>query len=270
MESERKQFIRQTFNTVAEAYENPYTAYFPNTAQRMVELLAPPENASLLDVCTGTGLVARQASKHLTQGLVTGVDLSPRMLDQARQHAHRENLNNIEFQVMDMESLDFPDQHFDIITCSFGLFFVDDMGNALNHLRSKLKPGGQLAISSFSAAAFSPAAPLFAEHMQAFGQDLGTPGWMDIGEPSSFKALVQAAGFPQVDIHPVPQTLSLSAAEQWWELIWSTGYRGMLENMPGEDLTAFKNQHLNEIEKLCTPNPLSIDTSTLIAIGKLS
>ena len=88
----------------------------------------------MIDVCTGTGCVAVTAAEKLTQGKVTGIDLSSSMLQQAKSKATEQNLNNTEFKQMDLEHLAFEDGAFDVATCSFGLFFMEDMTKALNNI----------------------------------------------------------------------------------------------------------------------------------------
>ena len=132
-----KKMIQQGFDTVAPGYDHPSLCFFPETAKRLIEHLeldALDQNPGLhlLDVCTGTGCVALAAAERLSQGHITGIDLSTGMLQQAINKAAAKNLNNTQFHQMDLEhlsleNLDRPDQAFDIATSSFGLFFLEDM-----------------------------------------------------------------------------------------------------------------------------------------------
>lgn len=151
---QHKQAIQHVFDTVATGYDHPSVAFFPQTAERMIQHLALAGAEHLLDVCAGTGMVSLRAAQQLPSGTVTGIDLSSGMLEQAAQKAQQQGLHNASFQQMDMEVLTFPDAHFDAATCSFGLFFIEDMAQALRHIASKVKPGGKVAISTFAADAF--------------------------------------------------------------------------------------------------------------------
>ena len=80
---DRKKMIQQGFDTVAAGYDHPSLSFFPETAKRLVEHLQLKPTDHLLDVCTGTGCVALTAAEKLSQGKVTGIDLSSGMLQQA-------------------------------------------------------------------------------------------------------------------------------------------------------------------------------------------
>ncbi len=73
---QRKQMIRDTFDTVAEDYDHPSLRFFQETAQRMLDYLAPDPAARCLDVATGTGMVALEAAQRLPAGSIIGPPLS--------------------------------------------------------------------------------------------------------------------------------------------------------------------------------------------------
>jgi len=158
---ERKQMIQKAFDTVADGYDHPSLAFFPDTAERMLDLLSMDVSDHLLDVCTGTGMVALKAAQKLSSGQVTGIDLSPGMLQQARAKADKLNLNNTQFVNMGLEDLRSGDVLYDVATCSFGLFFIDDMIAAFKNISSSVKQGGSIAISSFTGDAFDPFSQMF-------------------------------------------------------------------------------------------------------------
>ncbi len=83
----RKDMIQNGFDTVAAGYDHPSLSFFPETARRLIEHLQLNTSDKLLDVCTGTGVVALTAAEKLSQGKVTGIDLSSGMLKQATKKA---------------------------------------------------------------------------------------------------------------------------------------------------------------------------------------
>ena len=109
--NDRKKMIQQGFDTVAAGYDHPSLSFFPETAKRLVEHLQLNPTDNLLDVCTGTGCVALTAAEKLTQGKVTGIDLSSGMLQQAKNKAAEQGLNNTEFHQMDLEHLESSRRH---------------------------------------------------------------------------------------------------------------------------------------------------------------
>lgn len=80
MTDQRKQMIQKGFDTVAAGYDHPLLSVFPETAKRLIAHLRLRGAQQLLDVCTGTGVVAIAAAEQLPRGQVTGIDLSTGML----------------------------------------------------------------------------------------------------------------------------------------------------------------------------------------------
>jgi len=99
---------------------------------------------NLLDISCGTGY----GSKYLYDAGATkviGVDISSEIIDFARtQH----QINGLEFKVGDIQKLDFPGNHFDVITCFETIEHVQSQKKAFMELKRVLKPKGLLIISS--------------------------------------------------------------------------------------------------------------------------
>lgn len=266
--NEKKRMIREAFNTVAAGYDNPALPFFPTTAELLLEHLNLDNRDTLLDVCTGTGAVALRAAKICPQGHVTGIDLSPGMLEQAQRRASEFELDNVTFLEMDIEQHDLEPDRFDAISCSFGLFFIDDMQSALDKLVSSLKPGGKLAISSFCGSAFEPCSSLFLDRYAAMGKEVPALSWKRLGETELINNLFDKAGLEQTHIHHEPLGHHLHCAEDWWEIVWNAGYRGLLNTLDDEQVIAFKRQHIAEIGALCEVEPFWLNTEIFIASAK--
>lgn len=100
----------------------------------------------VLDIATGTGVAAEAAAKAVgPSGHVVATDLSPPMLDQARQRLGA--LPNISFATEDGQSLTFPDQAFDAVLCAMGLMLFPDPARGLAEFRRVLRDDGWAAVS---------------------------------------------------------------------------------------------------------------------------
>jgi len=103
----------------------------------------PPDGGHVLDVATGTGLVAAEL---LRRGFrVTGLDQSPEMLAVAR----RRFGSRVELVEGSAESLPFPDEAFDHLTVTYLLRYVDDPAAALAELARVVRSGGGVASLEF-------------------------------------------------------------------------------------------------------------------------
>lgn len=83
-----------------------------------VRRIAPRPGMSVLDVCTGTGEIARRCARRGAR--VSGVDISPAMLSRARRKLAAAGLPAV-LAEMDARMLAYPDSSFDVVVISFGL-----------------------------------------------------------------------------------------------------------------------------------------------------
>lgn len=97
----------------------------------------------VLDLASGSGEPAISIARTVgPKGRVTATDLVPDMVASGTRRAREAALDNIAFEIADMESLPFADGAFDRVTCRFGLMFAPDPVRALTQARRVLAPGG--------------------------------------------------------------------------------------------------------------------------------
>jgi len=138
------------YNAAADHSDDEALGVWAKYGGRTVERLALPSGASVLDVGCGTGASAIPAAERVgPNGKVIAVDLAERLLEIARHKAASRNLGNIEFRLGDMEDLGYPDRHFDAVICVFAIFFVPDVAKQIKELWRTVRPGGQLAITTW-------------------------------------------------------------------------------------------------------------------------
>jgi ubiquinone/menaquinone biosynthesis C-methylase UbiE len=113
----------------------------------LVEALAPQPGDRWLDVACGAGNVAELAAGAGAR--VTGIDISPRLIDVAKGRAAAGGYD-IDYRVGDAESLDVADEDFDRVTSSFGMIFAPDHEAAARELARVTRPGGRLAFSAWT------------------------------------------------------------------------------------------------------------------------
>ena len=121
-------------------------------AEAFVARLAIPLHARVLDVACGTGNLAIPIAG--LGATVTGVDIAPNLLVQARERASAENLS-IRFDEGDAEQLPYADASFDIVVSMFGAMFAPRPGLVASELHRVLTPGGLLAMANWNPASFS-------------------------------------------------------------------------------------------------------------------
>ena len=111
--------------------------------------LAPGEQ--VLDVACGTGNLALPAAR--AGALVTGIDLAPNLVDQARAHAAREGLP-ADFDIGDAERMPYAGESFATVVTMFGVMFAPRPERAAAELLRVTRPGGRIAMASWTPAGF--------------------------------------------------------------------------------------------------------------------
>ena len=142
-----KKIDAASYDAVAAEFDLLTERFSAPTAMRMMELAQLKPSNCILDVGTGTGLVALGAARLLNGGRVIGIDHSPKMIEQACANAQRAGLGEVAtFRQSDAEQLDFSDQSFDIVLSLYALFHFPDPLRALREMHRVLRPGGRVVI----------------------------------------------------------------------------------------------------------------------------
>jgi len=121
----------------------------PRWRRSLVRVIAPTAGQRVLDVATGTGMVAFALARSGCE--VVGVDQSEAMLTRARAKLEREPqlAGRVTFLRGEAERLSFPDAHFDALSFTYLLRYVDDPQATLNELARVVRPGGRIGMLEF-------------------------------------------------------------------------------------------------------------------------
>jgi ubiquinone/menaquinone biosynthesis C-methylase UbiE len=263
---DEKQAITSVFDLVAKKYDNPSLRFFPACANKLVKLSEITPNQKVLDIATGTGMVAIAAAQCLDKSnRLQAIDLSKNMINQAKSNFKHAGLDNVDFHIMDAEELTFESNYFDVITCSYGLFFMPDMSAALKSWLRVLKPGGKLVFTSFAPSAFKPLTEIFLKNLAEFDITPPTPRWLQLAEKDLCKKILVDNGFEFQQITQTQLGYHLGDFSNWWETIQSAGYRGLYEQLPLEHRAEFEAKHRIDIEKIKSDDGIWMDVMTLFS-----
>ena len=131
------------FSQIAKAYEK--------SAAEFVDRLDIKPGTKFLDVACGSGNLALPAAR--LGAAVTGMDLAPEMVQQARENAKREGLT-AQFDEGDAEALQYADGSFDLVATMFGAMFAPRPELTASELLRVCKPGGTIAMANWTPAGF--------------------------------------------------------------------------------------------------------------------
>jgi SAM-dependent methyltransferase len=116
------------------------------TAARLVQHANVSANQRVLDVACGTGVAAITAARRGAR--VTGLDLTPELLERARENAKIAELD-IDWHEGDVEQLPFDNGSFDVVLSQFGHMFAPRPDVAISEMLRVLKSGGTIAFSTW-------------------------------------------------------------------------------------------------------------------------
>ena len=113
-----------------------------------VALASLKEGETVLDLGSGAGLDCFLAAKKVGKNAkVIGVDMTPEMIEKARENAEKGNYKNVEFRLGEIENLPVADNSVDVVISNCVINLVPDKRRAFQESYRALKPGGRLMIS---------------------------------------------------------------------------------------------------------------------------
>ncbi|GAA3646156.1 class I SAM-dependent methyltransferase [Lentzea roselyniae] len=134
--------LREVWDRYAPRYDRDISFFERIQFSGGREWVCPQATGDVLEVAVGTGLNLPHYPANVR---LTGLDLSPAMLDIARTRA-AELGREIELCEGDAQALPFPDASFDTVVCTLGLCGVPDERGAITEMQRVLKPGGKLLL----------------------------------------------------------------------------------------------------------------------------
>jgi demethylmenaquinone methyltransferase/2-methoxy-6-polyprenyl-1,4-benzoquinol methylase len=120
----------------------------PRWRRALVRAVDPRSGQRILDVASGTGMVAFALVDSAPGCEVVGVDQSEAMLGIARERNQRHH-HGVRFERGQAEHLPFPDATFDALSFTYLLRYVDDPAATMRELARVVKPGGRIGMLEF-------------------------------------------------------------------------------------------------------------------------
>jgi SAM-dependent methyltransferase len=229
--------IRKLFDSIADGYDAQGVEFFGPIAQGLVAAVEPRSGERALDVGCGRGA----ALLPLVQAgaVVTGIDLSPRMVALAQEVAP-----SADVRVGDAMQPDLPAESFDVVVSSLVLFFLPDPAAALLAWRELLVDDGRIGVSTFG-----PYSEQWREtvdvalraHVPAAVTDARTTGASGpFASDEGMEALVRDAGFRDVRTTTATVSPRFDDPEHWYRFSMTVGQRQFWNAVPPDRLDVVK------------------------------
>ena len=215
------------FDRIAGEYDGWAQGQRGRVASRLVELAHPKKGEHVLDVGTGTGLIAHEIAAKVKPGTVIGIDLSDRMLSVAR--ARKGTTVNTQYLGMAAEHLVFRPATFDLVTMGDALAYLADPFTALEEAHRVLRTGGRLVVSCLRRSLSTPAQNLFFLGLAPLARRhyLSLPRFTSersrFGEPSELPGILRDAGFEVSKLTEMVTGGRTRNAREWTDLMAGAG-----------------------------------------------
>ena len=148
----------------------------------------------VLDLGSGAGFDCFLAAVKVgPTGKVFGVDMTPEMIDRARENSAKTGVENVEFRLGDIENLPVADHTIDVVISNCVINLSVDKPRVFREIRRILKPGGRIAISDIALTRELPE-----ETRDSLEAYIGcVAGAIHVED---YKQIVQSAGFKDVEV----------------------------------------------------------------------
>ena len=247
-----KKEIKNIFKNVAKKYDE--IEFFKISAKEVVKIIQEEnseDKLDILDVACGTGNVVLACASSLKEASFDAVDISEGMLALAKENAKNRELENINFILQDITEVKL-EKKYDVINCSYILFFLPNAVNVLKVLMKQLKPNGKLIFTSFLKEAFTPITdillPLLAKYGSISAKEYEPNKWENLKQIADIERLCAEANIInyKINIKEIRYGLTKDA---WWELLNNTGFSGMLRELSEENYVRTKDELFESLEK---------------------
>jgi ubiquinone/menaquinone biosynthesis C-methylase UbiE len=190
----------------------------------LVQKADPQPGQTILDIAAGTGDLGFHVAERVGQeGRVISTDFAPEMVDVARRFGEARGLTNVEYRVLDAESMYLDEDSVDGAVCRWGYMLMADPAAALRETRRVLRDGCPLAFAVWRTPDRNPWAAVPGMTLVQRGHmpapEPGAPGIFALGEPDRIRELVTAAGFGEPKLEEIAFDFRYADFDDLWDAL---------------------------------------------------
>lgn len=220
---------------------------FLSMAAHLVDAAGVEADDHVLDVACGTGNVAITAARR--GATVTGLDITPAMLEDARENATLAGVEAIDWEEGDATDLPFEDDSYDVTLSCVGHMFANPPEAAASELLRVTRPGGRIAFTSWTPPSVVPAMAQVLQEYLPPDPDAPAPPvlW---GDPDVVRERLGGGVSDLTFETGTVEQLSLSPAHVWETVQEQSGlFIVALENVAEDDYPALREDMVDVIEE---------------------
>lgn len=255
-------------------WQSKLAAFTRGATEAVLEAAQLRPGMRVLDLASGVGDPSLSIAEAVgPSGHVVATDLGPGMIGLAEELARTRGLRNIEFRVANVESLPFPDESFDVVTCRFGVMFFPDQLKAFRECLRVLKRGGRVAFVAWGKREqpfLGTTVGILTKYVEVPPPDPDAPHAFMFGERGLLKSRLEAAGFAQVreEVRTVPGRWNGSAEEYWQQFTEvAAPFRPLVAKLTGETRARAEAEILAGLRKLSDGSTITMPLEIVIGTG---
>lgn len=183
-------------------HADQYDAAVVGFHHRLLESAGIRAGDAVLDIGCGKGQLMRDAARLARTGSALGIDLSGRMIEEARRRAEAAGVRNARCEQADAQVHPFPDAAYDLVLSRTGTMFFGAPMAAFTNIARAVRPGGRLVIAVWQPLSENEWFSAFGTALAA-GRDLpapppGAPGPFAMSDPAAVQRMLTGSGFAEV------------------------------------------------------------------------
>ncbi len=218
-----KQTTLKQWNTAAEPWHRwgPLLSRWLGPAtESMLDVCEIGTGSRVLDVAAGAGEQSIAAARRVgNTGRVLATDLSPDILEYAKEAAKLAGIHNIDTRVIDGENLmELKEEPFDAVISRVGLIYFPDQLKALAGMMHHLKRGGKMGAMVYSSAEMNPffsiPVSIIRRRAKLPAPLPGQPGPFSLGSSEKLEQLFDRAGFTDIRVFAIDAPVRLPSAAE--------------------------------------------------------
>jgi ubiquinone/menaquinone biosynthesis C-methylase UbiE len=234
--------LPQGWSDGADGYDDNFAGFTGLYADEVLDLLGVGPGTALLDVAAGSGATSVRAAQRGAGVLST--DFAAGMVEIADRRLREGGFGDSAARQMDGQSLDLPDDSFDVGVSMFGLMFFPDTGSGIAELARVVRPGGRIGLATWDLEGFGMhrliggalevAVPGFGDHPRP------EPTWAHLGTVDGVSQLLASAGLTAVAVAPMVRRWHFEDPERFFAEMpsWSCPVRPLFEMLPQDRIDA--------------------------------
>ena len=178
-------------------------------------------NSEVLDIGCGCGATTLEIAKKVSEGTVTGLDISVPMLNKAESEASIQGIANVDFKVIDVQVDLLASEKYDYVYSRFGVMFFDDPYEAFKNIFSSIKEGGELSFVCWQDPSLNPWQSLSVQVIRGYldmpSPPPRSPGPFAFHEKDYVKEILEKSGFSDISFDDNQEDITMFSGKSLQE-----------------------------------------------------